>query len=240
MKKKFLFSFLFFLGISALAFAQGDTYQGERLYQLKCGRCHFAYAPEKYSPEEVIESRVESVQFFNIISEKSNIGFIIKSAVSNVVGTTSAIKGEIIISATQPAKEPKTHVEIEAATLDTKNKSINKKMKKKHLEVDKFPFIIFESIDIILEESMDSKPYQPINFSLKGTLNLHGVKKEINIPCSLIHYEKENEIMIKGRFTIKMRDYNISRPAFLFLRVKDEIVIFFHIFAQEKRVKALY
>ncbi len=52
MTKKITFSFLFLLGISALAFAQGDTYQGEKLYQLKCGRCHFAYAPEKYSPEE--------------------------------------------------------------------------------------------------------------------------------------------------------------------------------------------
>jgi hypothetical protein len=52
MNKKIIFSFLFLLGISALVFAQEDAYQGEKLYQLKCGRCHFAYAPEKYSPEE--------------------------------------------------------------------------------------------------------------------------------------------------------------------------------------------
>jgi hypothetical protein len=52
MKKKFIFSFLFVMAISIMAFAQEDTYQGEKLYQLKCGRCHFAYAPEKYSSEE--------------------------------------------------------------------------------------------------------------------------------------------------------------------------------------------
>ncbi|NIM58002.1 MAG: porin [Candidatus Aminicenantes bacterium] len=51
MKRKFIFSILF-LGICVIASAQGDSYQGERLYQLKCGRCHFAYSPSKYSAEE--------------------------------------------------------------------------------------------------------------------------------------------------------------------------------------------
>ncbi|MFQ6108306.1 MAG: porin [Candidatus Aminicenantales bacterium] len=33
-------------------FGQAGTIQAEKLYQLKCGRCHFAYPAEKYSPEE--------------------------------------------------------------------------------------------------------------------------------------------------------------------------------------------
>lgn len=52
MTKKSILAFLFLTGISIVAFSQGDVYQGEKLYQLKCGRCHFAYVPEKYSPEE--------------------------------------------------------------------------------------------------------------------------------------------------------------------------------------------
>jgi hypothetical protein len=35
-------------------YAQGETYRGERLYDLKCGRCHMAYAPQKYSVDEWI------------------------------------------------------------------------------------------------------------------------------------------------------------------------------------------
>ncbi len=35
-----------------MVFGQADIYEGEKLYQLKCGRCHFAYNPQKYSPEE--------------------------------------------------------------------------------------------------------------------------------------------------------------------------------------------
>ncbi len=52
MMKKFILAFLFLPGICITAFSQGDAYQGEKLYQLKCGRCHFVYAPEKYSVEE--------------------------------------------------------------------------------------------------------------------------------------------------------------------------------------------
>lgn len=38
--------------LSAAVFGQGDPIQGEKLYQLKCGRCHLAYTPQKYSLEE--------------------------------------------------------------------------------------------------------------------------------------------------------------------------------------------
>jgi hypothetical protein len=45
---------LFFLMIifPITTFGQAEAYQGEKFYQLKCGRCHFAYSPQKYSPEE--------------------------------------------------------------------------------------------------------------------------------------------------------------------------------------------
>ncbi|MEW5902216.1 MAG: hypothetical protein AB1715_12200, partial [Acidobacteriota bacterium] len=50
--KKFPMLLFIYLSATAIAFAQGEIYKGERLYQLKCGRCHFAYSPEKYSAEE--------------------------------------------------------------------------------------------------------------------------------------------------------------------------------------------
>jgi hypothetical protein len=43
----------FFLTLMPLVVqAQSQAYQGESLYELKCGRCHLVYAPQKYSPEE--------------------------------------------------------------------------------------------------------------------------------------------------------------------------------------------
>jgi hypothetical protein len=51
-KKIFFIGLLFFLFLPALTFSQGNVSQGEQLYQLKCGRCHLAYTPEKYTLEE--------------------------------------------------------------------------------------------------------------------------------------------------------------------------------------------
>jgi hypothetical protein len=51
-KKTLLVGLLFSLFLPALIFSQGGVSQGEKLYQLKCGRCHFAYNPQKYSLEE--------------------------------------------------------------------------------------------------------------------------------------------------------------------------------------------
>jgi hypothetical protein len=40
------------LALVSPLFSQSPTERGRELYELKCGRCHFAYAPQKYSVEE--------------------------------------------------------------------------------------------------------------------------------------------------------------------------------------------
>ena len=40
------------LALATPLFSQGALERGKELYELKCGRCHFAYAPQKYSTEE--------------------------------------------------------------------------------------------------------------------------------------------------------------------------------------------
>ncbi|MGD2295792.1 MAG: hypothetical protein PVF22_08140 [Candidatus Aminicenantes bacterium] len=52
MRKTVVSTLIFFLAACVSAYSQYDPYQGEKLYQLKCGRCHFAYSPQKYSLEE--------------------------------------------------------------------------------------------------------------------------------------------------------------------------------------------
>lgn len=49
MIKRIIIAFFFLTAGSILMFSQETSDQGQKLYQLKCGRCHFAYAPEKYS-----------------------------------------------------------------------------------------------------------------------------------------------------------------------------------------------
>ena len=52
MRKKTILMLILFLAVSTAAFTQEDADKGEKLYQLKCGRCHFAYSPQRYALEE--------------------------------------------------------------------------------------------------------------------------------------------------------------------------------------------
>lgn len=53
--------------------AQSEAYQGEKLYELKCGRCHLAYAPQKFSAEEwkTVMKEMSPLSGLNEETEKS-------------------------------------------------------------------------------------------------------------------------------------------------------------------------
>lgn len=44
--------FIFMMLSTVTAWAQSNLIHGKKLYELKCGRCHLAYAPQKYSGDE--------------------------------------------------------------------------------------------------------------------------------------------------------------------------------------------
>lgn len=51
-KSSFVTTVVFLLYVPATLLSQSSVYEAERLYNLKCGRCHFAYPPQKYTSGE--------------------------------------------------------------------------------------------------------------------------------------------------------------------------------------------
>ncbi len=82
MTRKIILSFLFLIGMSPMVFGQGDVYEGEKLYQLKCGRCHFAYSPQKYSSEEwkTIVNEMGPLSGLNEQTEKAILDYLTQEA----------------------------------------------------------------------------------------------------------------------------------------------------------------
>lgn len=83
-------AFLFTL-IPLLAQAQSESYQGERLYELKCGRCHMAYAPQKFSAEqwETVMKEMGPLSELNEKTEKSIMGYLEENAGEKKIGGLS-------------------------------------------------------------------------------------------------------------------------------------------------------
>jgi hypothetical protein len=84
-----------FIGITFLltllplaAQAQSETYQGERLYELKCGRCHLAYAPQKFSVEEwkTVMKEMGPLSGLNEETEKSIMDYLEENAAEKKSG----------------------------------------------------------------------------------------------------------------------------------------------------------
>jgi hypothetical protein len=81
-QKKIAILFLLVIFSPIATFAQGDMNEGEKLYQLKCGRCHFAYNPQKYSSEEwkTIVNEMGPLSGLNKESEKIILDYLNKEA----------------------------------------------------------------------------------------------------------------------------------------------------------------
>jgi hypothetical protein len=77
-----MFIFMLVLGISSAAFGSVPGSQGANLYQLKCGRCHEAYNPQKYSPNQwkTIIKEMGPLAGLNKESEKKILDYVVGSS----------------------------------------------------------------------------------------------------------------------------------------------------------------
>lgn len=100
-----------------------------------------------------------------------------------------------------------------------------------YLHVKDYPTITFVSggIDEIREPSSSKEAW---NLTIKGTLDLHGVKKEIRVPVRLTHQGRR--ITVEGSTRIFLKDFNISVPTLLFwFRAGDQVEVKFRFVGEQ-------
>ena len=110
-------------------------------------------------------------------------------------GEFKGLKGTISFDAAN-LKDSKFAVSIDVATINTGNGMKNTHaMSEKWMDATKFPLITFTSKEITKVAS---------GYEAKGTLDMHGVQKEIILPFTF-----ENNVF-KGGFSVNRMDYNIN------------------------------
>lgn len=80
----------------------------------------------------------------------------------------------------------------------------------KYVESEKFPKAKFKGS--IVDYSAKSITETPTEFTVKGSLTIHGVTNEIEVKETL-HKTSDNRIVGKSTFTIKPEDYDIEIPS---------------------------
>ena len=150
--------------------------------------------------------------------------FVADARLHDFEGQTTAVSGVVMANGLQDAVGC---VAIQARALDTGIGLRNRLMWEDYLEVEMFP-----EIEFILTGLADlRKDAGLVALTLEGELALHGVTRGLRIPATLMSDERGLEV--KGETTLRMSDYAIERPSFLFFTVKDEVDVRFRVVVGE-------
>lgn len=170
---------------------------------------------------------------FRLVPEESSIVTQISDPFGKVVVGKLALRGG---EARGEVKELKGSASV-SLTIDADSYNSNlglrdQDVKDNYLEVKHYPLITFTST--YLEEiRAPEPPAGPWQLTIKGVLELHGIKREISVPVRVTHLERK--ITVEGSTKILLKDFNIAVPTLLFaFRSGDQVEVGFRIVGEEK------
>lgn len=106
----------------------------------------------------------------------------------------------------------KGSIEISMSDLYSDNKKRDEHMHET-VESSLFPKAVFEVKEVVAKSGD--------NYTLKGTMSLHGVIKPMSFDGSIV--EEGNKVRIKATGGMKMSDFGIIPPSMMFMKVRDQI-----------------
>lgn len=163
---------------------------------------------------------------YRVVEASSHVRFDAKAFMHTFAGTTSKVDGTIRIGDPERLSDAEACVQIDAASLDTGNSTRDETMRHDHLETARFP-----TIDFLLK-TVDGVTHQAESwdFRARGMLSLHGVSREIQFPIRA--RQQGDTVLLAGQLPLKMTDYRIRIPRFLFLTVDDQVMVSFDVTAR--------
>lgn len=102
---------------------------------------------------------------------------------------------------------------IDAASYNSGDSFRDEDVQEDYLEVEQYPTITFTSTGV--EDIKEpASPEGSWEFTVKGVLDLHGIKREIRVPVKMTR--RERKILAEGKTDILLNDFNITVPTLLF------------------------
>jgi len=129
---------------------------------------------------------------------------------------TKSVSGEVAASATEPGHLSGA-VRVDLQTLETGIAVRDRHMRETYLEVEKGPEFAVATVDEIRVEKLDGKS------KFSGTLLLHGQRQAVTGTAEL--QQRDGRIRVQAQFPIKVSAFQIPKPTYLGVGVRDEIQI---------------
>jgi polyisoprenoid-binding protein YceI len=136
----------------------------------------------------------------------------------NITGTATGVDGSVSQAGGDVVGDIKFKLEKLVTGIETRDEH----MKKKYLEVEKFPNAELAITSFHLPpEFLKNKNFEQKGIPFKGDLTLHGTKKAVEGIVDLTRTANAFDGVTK--IPIKMSDFNISTPKFAGIEVKDDV-----------------
>ena len=172
------------------------------------------------------------IQRFRLTPDGTQIRAIIDDPFGNVVNGTLRLRtGEARGDVERLAETASVVLMIDAASYNSNIGLRDQDVQEYYLEVKQYPTIRFGSTGVVKSERPPSST-EPWLITLKGDLELHGIKREIQLPVRVSY--QENKIVAQGQFQLLLEEFKISVPRLLFMKAGNKVQVDFRIVGERQ------
>jgi len=144
-----------------------------------------------------------------------------------VEGKTQIVSGMFTLDAKNPEGSIGGLLAVDLRTLKTGIETRDGHMRDNHLHTEKYPFAYFEvdSVEPVISLTVADSIYTA---RVIGKFYIHGVYREIEADLTIVRSlenSKSESIKVRAKFAIKLDDFKIPRPKFLFLKLAETIEV---------------
>ncbi len=166
----------------------------------------------------------ERLLSFRLDPHESTIRFEADARLHTFSGSAGKLSGRVRLPSAVPSGEAEACVQIEAGSLTTGIDLRDERMRKSHLEIDRFPTILFTLSGLEQIEPLDGDWYTA---TLRGALTLHGVMSPLKVPAKA--RLSSTLLEVEGKVPLQLSGFQIPIPSFLFIAMKDEVIVHFKV-----------
>ena len=189
-----------------------------------------AAAPVSLGPFRDLSEAPDLAAEFVIIPGQSQLRYHGHAFLHSFVGTTHRVSGTIRGNPRHLEDTAAVELKADAASFDSGIQDRDRDGAKA-IGADRYPEIVFVSEKVQVQEQKQVPNYR-LPVKIVGQLTLHGQTRRLEAPATLGFNPQDRTMSAEGSFPVKMTDFGVTLPTFLFLTVDDKFEIDFKITAR--------
>jgi len=168
------------------------------------------------------DSQAQPFPVFRIDPARSAIHFDADAGWHRFTGTAERFDGLIRVDDAARPSRGEACLEIESAGITTGIELRDDTMRRNHLQAERYPSILLEVTAVERIEALGDGKFRG---SLAGSLTLRGVSRPLSTPATV--RLSPTDMAVEGSVPLRLSAFDIPAPSFLFVTMKDELLVRF-------------